>query len=238
MQRTRCVYFQDVTKPCNKRDPGSGCPARDGLHRDLAILGASERCVATHPSDLAVALAALDAVVHVHGPDGPAEIPLAELHRLPGDEPAARHRPRARRADHRRRAAAAAVRGALARTARSADRASFAFALVSVAAALDDRGRHGRATSGSRSAAWRTGRGARPRAEEALRGAPATAEAFRAAADAELAAARPLRDNGFKVPLMRNTIVADAHWSCARMTASTEQRHRGAGRPGRGRATR
>lgn len=70
LQRTRCVYFQDVTKPCNKRRPGSGCPARQGEHRNLAILGASEACVATHPSDMAVALAALDAVVTVTGPDG------------------------------------------------------------------------------------------------------------------------------------------------------------------------
>ena len=87
LQRTRCLYFQDVTKPCNKRVPGSGCPARAGDHRNLAILGGSPHCVATHPSDMAVALAALDAVVHVEGPAGPRAIPLGDLYRLPGDEP-------------------------------------------------------------------------------------------------------------------------------------------------------
>ena len=87
LQRTRCLYFQDVTKPCNKRVPGSGCPARAGDHRNLAILGGSPHCVATHPSDMAVALAALDAVVHVEGPAGPRALPLGELYRLPGDRP-------------------------------------------------------------------------------------------------------------------------------------------------------
>ena len=87
LQRTRCPYFQDTTKPCNKRRPGSGCPARDGEHRNLAVLGHSEACVATHPSDMAVALAALRAEVHVTGPDGERVIPIPGLHRLPGDEP-------------------------------------------------------------------------------------------------------------------------------------------------------
>src|SRR5260370_14363278 len=87
LQRTRCVYFQDVTKPCNKRMPGSGCSAREGYHRELAILGASEACIATHPSDFAVALAALDAVVRVLGPSGERAIPLVDFYRLPGDTP-------------------------------------------------------------------------------------------------------------------------------------------------------
>src|SRR5437588_185563 len=87
LQRTRCVYFQDVSKPCNKREPGSGCPAREGYHRELAILGASQACVATHPSDMAVALVALDALVRTLGPDGERAIPLVDVHRLPGDEP-------------------------------------------------------------------------------------------------------------------------------------------------------
>src|SRR5437016_2048872 len=87
LQRTRCVYFQDVTTPCNKRVPGTGCPAREGYNRELAILGTSEACIATHPSDMAVALAALDAVVRTQGPHGEREIPLVELYRLPGDEP-------------------------------------------------------------------------------------------------------------------------------------------------------
>jgi xanthine dehydrogenase YagS FAD-binding subunit len=87
MQRTRCSYFQDVTMPCNKRIPGSGCPAIEGEHHNLAILGHSEHCVATHPSDLAVALAAFDATVRVVSPEGARDIPLVEFHRLPGDEP-------------------------------------------------------------------------------------------------------------------------------------------------------
>src|SRR5258707_2085509 len=87
LQRTRCVYFQDISKPCNKRVPGSGCPAREGYHRNLAILGASEACIATHPSDMAVAMVALDAVVRVLGPNGERTIPLTSFRRLPGDEP-------------------------------------------------------------------------------------------------------------------------------------------------------
>ena len=86
LQRTRCVYFQNVTTACNKREPGSGCSAIDGYHRELAILGASPQCVATHPSDLAVALTALDASVHLQGPDGARQISMLALHRLPGDD--------------------------------------------------------------------------------------------------------------------------------------------------------
>jgi xanthine dehydrogenase YagS FAD-binding subunit len=196
LQRTRCLYFQDVTKPCNKRSPGSGCPAREGIHRNLAILGTSEHCVATHPSDMAVALAALDAVVHVHGHD---PIPVTELHRLPGDDPARDTvlppgalitgvelpaLPFATRSTYRK------VR----------DRASYAFAVVSVAAALDVADgvvRDARiALGGVAHKPWRA-----YAAEELLRGGPATEESFRRAASAELAAATPLRDNWFKVPL-------------------------------------
>src|SRR5258708_3372132 len=87
LQRTRCVYFQDITRPCNKRIPGSGCPAREGYHRELAILGASEACIATHPSDMAVAMVALDAVVRVLGPQGERAIPLTHFYPLPGEGP-------------------------------------------------------------------------------------------------------------------------------------------------------
>ena len=110
LQRTRCSYFQDVTKPCNKRQPGSGCPAREGDHRNLAILGHSEACVATHPSDMAVALTALGATVHLH--DG-RTIPMPGLHRLPGRRAGARHGARAGRPDRRRRAAGTADGGQL-----------------------------------------------------------------------------------------------------------------------------
>jgi xanthine dehydrogenase YagS FAD-binding subunit len=212
LQRTRCGYFQDVTTPCNKREPGSGCSAREGYQRELAILGTSPACYATHPSDMAVALAALGAVVCTQGPAGEREIPVTDLHRLPGDEPdrdtvlqhgeliTAVYLPPldfARRSRYRK------IR----------DRASYAFALVSVAAAIDladtEPGtvREVRlALGGVAHKPWRAAI-----AEEALRGAPAAAESFRAAAeaaaDAELAAARSLPGNAFKVPLARNAIV-------------------------------
>jgi xanthine dehydrogenase YagS FAD-binding subunit len=205
LQRTRCAYFQDVSKSCNKRRPGSGCPAREGDHRNLAILGHSEACVATHPSDMAVAMAAIGAAVQVLGRGGARTIPLPGLHRLPGDEPqrdtvlepgdliTAVELPAlafARRSTYRK------VR----------DRASFSFAVVSIAAAVAvDNGtmRECRiAFGGVAHVPWRA-----TRAEEALRGAPATAESFAAAADAELEQAQPLRDNAFKIPLARNLLV-------------------------------
>ncbi|MFJ6378424.1 FAD binding domain-containing protein [Kitasatospora sp. NPDC092039] len=210
LQRTRCVYFQDVTTPCNKREPGSGCSAVGGWTRNHAILGASEHCIAVHPSDMAVALAALGAQVRVLGPAGERTIPFVGLHRLPGDEPerdtVLEHgelitaidlpgEPIARRSAYRK------VR----------DRASYAFALVSVAAALDVRDgvvADARiAFGGVAHAPWRA-----YRAEEALRGAPATEAGFRAAADAELDAARPAGGldggNAFKIPLLRRTLAA------------------------------
>ncbi|MEU6744124.1 FAD binding domain-containing protein [Streptosporangium sandarakinum] len=205
LQRTRCPYFQDVTKPCNKRLPGSGCPARTGDHRNLAIFGHSEHCVATHPSDMAVALAALDALVHVEGPGGARTVPMPGLHRLPGDEPdrdtvlapgelitavEVPHLPFAARSRYRK------VR----------DRASFAFAVVSVAVALDVAGGVVRdcriALGGVAHAPWRA-----EAAEAALRGAPATPEEFARAADAELARSSPLPRNAFKAPLLRNVLV-------------------------------
>lgn len=205
LQRTRCVYFQDVTTPCNKRRPGSGCSALEGFTRDSAVLGASPHCVAVHPSDMAVALNALDAVVQVEGPGGPRSIPVTELYRLPGDRP-----DRDTVLEHGELITAVDL-PALPMAARSAyrkvrDRASYAFALVSVAAAVDVADgavREARiALGGVAPMPWRA-----RRAEEALRGAPATEEEFRRAADAELAAARPLRDNAFKVPMARNTLV-------------------------------
>jgi xanthine dehydrogenase YagS FAD-binding subunit len=205
LQRTRCSYFQDVSKPCNKRQPGSGCPAREGDHRNLAILGHSSSCVATHPSDMAVALTALGAAVHVLGPGGERAIAMPGLHRLPGDAPERDTvlapgelilavelpaLPWATRASYTK------VR----------DRASFSFAVVSVAAALDVGGGVVRdcrlALGGVAHVPWRA-----ERAEEALRGAPATEDSFAAAAEAELVAAQPLPDNAFKVELARNVMV-------------------------------
>jgi xanthine dehydrogenase YagS FAD-binding subunit len=206
LQRTRCVYFQDVTTPCNKREPGSGCPAREGFQRSAAVLGASEHCVATHPSDKAVALAALDAVVVVLGTDGERRIPMSDFHRLPGDAP--QHDTTLAQGE----LITAVELPALPEASRSAyrkvrDRASYAFALVSVAAVLDVSGDSVRdvriALGGVAHKPWRASV-----AEELLRGGPATEEAFRAAAGAELAAAAPLAGNAFKVPMARNTITA------------------------------
>jgi xanthine dehydrogenase YagS FAD-binding subunit len=205
LQRTRCLYFQDVTKPCNKRRPGSGCPAREGYHRNLAILGASEACIATHPSDMAVAMAALDAVVRVQGPAGERAIPLAEFHRLPGEEPQ-----RDTVLEHGELITAVDLPplpfATRSRYRKVRDRASYAFALVSVAAALDLDGGRVRdvriALGGVAHKPWRA-----TQAENALRGAAADEQTFRRAIDAELAQARPLRENAFKVPLARNVVV-------------------------------
>lgn len=205
LQRTRCTYFQDVSRPCNKRRPGSGCPAIEGDHAGLAVLGTSGACVATHPSDMAVALAALDAEVHVTGPGGDRVIPMPGLHRLPGDEPerdtvlepgdlitAVELPPPPPGASRYRK-----VR----------ERSSFAFALVSIAALLDVRDGTVAgcriALGGVAHAPWRA-----ERAEQALIGGPATGEAFLQAAETELEQAAPLPGNAYKVPLTRNLIVA------------------------------
>jgi xanthine dehydrogenase YagS FAD-binding subunit len=205
LQRTRCVYFTDATKPCNKRAPGTGCPARDGEHRNLAILGASDACIATNPSDFAVPLAAFDAVVHTRGGDGDRDVPLAEFYRPLGDEP------------HRETTLpdGAVITGislppselAAESTYRKVrERASYAFAIGSIAAAVDVREgvvRDVRIALGAVAPMpWRA-----RAAEQTLIGQPATADGFRAAADTELDAARPLRDNAYKVPLIRNLIV-------------------------------
>jgi xanthine dehydrogenase YagS FAD-binding subunit len=207
LQRTRCTYFTDVTRPCNKRSPGSGCGALEGHHRNHAVLGQTidgpGTCVATHPSDMAVALAALDATVHVLGPDGERSIPIGELHRLPGEDPT---RDTTLRHGELITAVDVPPLGMPSRYRKVRDRASFAFALVSVAAAVrvedgvvaDVR----LALGGVAHKPWRASA-----AEEALRGRPATEASFAAAADAELAAATPLRDNAYKVPMARNVVV-------------------------------
>ncbi|MFE9680312.1 FAD binding domain-containing protein [Streptomyces sp. NPDC006285] len=205
LQRTRCPYFQDTGRPCNKRTPGSGCAARDGVHRDHAVLGHSPQCIATHPSDLAVALAALDADIELYGADGPRTVAAAEFHRLPGDRPEQDTviRPGELITGVLLPAAPAGL-PSLYRKAR--DRASYAFALASVAAVLGVRDgvvRHaGLAFGGLAHRPWRA-----RRAEQALLGAAPTTAAFERAADLELAAAEPLRDNAFKVRLARNLAV-------------------------------
>nr|WSZ20502.1 xanthine dehydrogenase family protein subunit M [Streptomyces canus] len=206
LQRTRCGYFTDVTKPCNKRVPGSGCPAIQGEHHNHAVLGASEHCVATHPSDMGVALTALDAVVSYETADGPGEVPLADFYLPVGDTP------------HRETALppGALITGvtlppapvaAHSRYRKVRERASYAFAIGSIAAALDVRDgvvHDVRLAFGAvASRPWRA-----TAAERVLTGAPADAETFAAAANAELAAAKPLPHNAYKVTLVRNLVVA------------------------------
>ncbi|MFF7550559.1 FAD binding domain-containing protein [Streptomyces canus] len=206
LQRTRCAYFTDVTKACNKRIPGSGCPAIEGEHRNHAILGASGHCVAVHPSDMGVALTAFDAVVSYQTADGPGELPFSDFYVPVGDSP------------HRETALppGALITGvtlppapvaAHSRYRKVRERASYAFAIGSIAAALDVHdgvvGDVRLAFGAVASRPWRA-----REAERLLTGAPADAESFAAAADAELAAAKPLPHNAYKVDLIRNLVVA------------------------------
>jgi xanthine dehydrogenase YagS FAD-binding subunit len=205
MQRTRCLYFYDDAARCNKREPGRGCDAIDGFNRNHAILGASPTCIATHPSDMCVALAVLDASVRVEGQNGARTIPFVDFHRLPTDRPdletglardelitAIEVPPLAfgRNSTYRK------VR----------DRASYAFALVSVAAALDFADGQVRdvrlALGGVAHKPWRAFQ-----AEKLLRGAPATEESFRNAAETELQQASGLQHNAFKIQLAKRIIV-------------------------------
>ncbi|MEU5689442.1 FAD binding domain-containing protein [Streptomyces venezuelae] len=202
LQRTRCPYFQDPAKPCNKREPGSGCGAREGVHRDHAVLGHSAQCIATHPSDMAVALAALDAQVELQGVRGTRTVAAADFHRLPGDRPQTDTE-----LAHGELITAVLLPppapGTVSAYRKARDRASYAFALASVAVVLAVREETVAevriAFGGLAHRPWRA-----RRAEEALQGAVPGDEAFERALDAELAAAEPLRDNAFKVPLARN----------------------------------
>lgn len=205
LQRTRCYYFYDSTVPCNKREPGTGCPAKDGLNRIHAILGASEACVATHPSDMCVALAALEARVHVQGRAGARVIEFADFHRLPGDAPQRDNQladdelitavelpaPRFQQHSH---------------YLKIRDRASYAFALISVAAAVELDGDVIRdvriALGGVAHKPWRN-----TAVEQSLKGQPVSRENFVAAADAMLRDAQPLAHNAFKIKLARRAIV-------------------------------
>ena len=207
LQRTRCTYFYDDDgSRCNKREPGQGCDAIDGFNRIHAILGASAACVATHPSDMCVALAALDAVVHVTSAQGERTIAFADLHLLPGERPEIETTLRpGELITGVELPALAFAQHSMYRKVR--DRASYAFALVSVAAALevsDGIVKDVRlALGGVAHKPWRA-----LQLEAALKGQPATSASFLAAAEAELAAATPLSHNGFKIELARRTIVA------------------------------
>jgi xanthine dehydrogenase YagS FAD-binding subunit len=204
MQRTRCLYFYDDAAHCNKRSPGDGCDARDGFNRNHAVLGASESCIATHPSDMCVALAALDAIVTVRGKNGSRDIPLIAFHRLPGDTPQI---DTVLEPGELIIAVTLPPNGIAAHSSyrKVRDRASYAFALVSVAAGLEMEGGMIKdvriALGGVAHKPWRA-----ERAEAALRGGPATEAAFRQAAEAELASAKALHDNAFKIELATRVI--------------------------------
>jgi xanthine dehydrogenase YagS FAD-binding subunit len=207
LQRTRCAYFYDAAgSRCNKREPGAGCDAIGGFNRYHAIFGASQHCMATHPSDMCVALAALDATVHLAGPGGERYVPLVDFHRLPGEHP------QIETVLHPGELITAIELAPSAAAANSAyrkvrDRSSYAFALLSVAAGLELVG--GKiedvriALGGVAAKPWRA-----VRAEEVLRGQAPTRERFLAAADAELAAAKPVDGNAFKTELAKRTIAA------------------------------
>ncbi len=206
LQRTRCYYFYDPSFPsCNKRNPGSGCGAIDGFNRIHAILGQSEQCIATNPSDMNVALAALDAVVQVQGAQGARAIPIADFHRLPGTTPNVETNLRADEL------ITAVDLPAIPFATRShylkvRDRASYAFALVSVAAALEMEGGQIKsarvALGGVAHKPWRA-----QKAEAALIGKTADEKTFRAAAEAELATAKAYGDNEFKIEMAKRAIV-------------------------------
>ncbi|MFD9958791.1 FAD binding domain-containing protein [Amycolatopsis sp. NPDC058986] len=205
LQRTRCTYFRDVATPCNKRKPGSGCPAISGANRMHAVLGTSDHCVATHASDVAVALVALDAEIRLAGADGDRTVKLADFYRLPGETPEVENELRSGEL------ITEVVVPRLAWATRSTyvkvrDRQSYEFALCSAAVALDiqdSRVVDARvAAGGVATVPWRL-----PEVEAALRGAPATLASFEAAAALAAEGAKPLAMNGFKVSLLKRTVI-------------------------------
>jgi xanthine dehydrogenase YagS FAD-binding subunit len=204
LQRTRCVYFRDTAMPCNKREPGSGCPAITGSNRTLAILGASDHCIATNPSDMCVAMAALEATVHIQGPKGSQAIPFGDFHLLPGNTP------------HRETVLEPGdlithvtlpppITGSKQVYLKLRDRASYEFALASAAVVLTIAGgnvaRARVALGGVGTKPWRS-----REAEAALAGRPANDANFRKAAEAALRGARPQSENGFKIELARRCL--------------------------------
>src|SRR3954469_4268096 len=205
LQRTRCLYFYDTATPCNKREPGSGCSAIDGLNRMHAILGFSEACIATHPSDMCIALAALEAKVQVAGPSGERAIAFADFHRLPGDAP---ERDSNLGRDEIITAIELPARGFATNYSylKIRDRLSYAFALVSVAAALElDGDSIKEARLALRGVAHKPSRDTA--AEAALRGKPANEAAFEQAATVLLRGAKGFAHNSFKIDLARRAII-------------------------------
>ena len=207
-QRTRCGYFYDTSQACNKREPGSGCAARDGFNRIHAVLGTSDACIATYPGDMAVAMLALDAVVLTDGPSGAREIPIARFHRLPGDDPSRDNVLEAGELITAVRLPAPTCGVQLYRKAR--DRASYAFALVSVALDLTMQdGRIARcalAFGSLGTVPWRD-----PAAEQLLVGETPSPALFTKAADVLLKDARGFGENDFKIPLAARALAATLH---------------------------
>ncbi|WP_179412215.1 FAD binding domain-containing protein [Mucilaginibacter sp. E4BP6] len=205
MQRTRCPYFYNTDFACNKRVPGSGCAAITGYNRMNAILGTSDKCIATHPSDMCVAMAALGAIIHVQGPKGSRAIPFADFHLLPGQTPHIEHNLKQDELITHVEIPALpfAVKSYYLKV---RDRASYEFALASAAVALDIQNG---TINGARVALG--GVGTKPwrslEAERALIGAPANAQTYRTAANAALAEAKPHKDNAFKIELAKRTLV-------------------------------
>ncbi len=205
MQRTRCPYFRDTLWPCNKRQPGVGCSALDGYNRSHAVLGTSEQCIATHPSDMCVALAALDAVIHTQGAKGTRTIPMTKFHVAYGDDPA-----RETVLDHGELITAVELPNtpffARSHYLKVRDRAAFEFALASAAAALDIKDgtiwAARLALGGVATKPWRC-----TEAEKVLVGAKAAEATYAAAAREALKGARPYAHNGFKIELARRVIV-------------------------------
>jgi len=201
LQRTRCYYFYDTALPCNKREPGSGCGALEGFNRIHAILGQSEQCIAVHPSDMAVAMRVLDAVIMVEGAKGKRSLHIADFHRLPGATP---------QQDTNLAPGELITSVALPHIAthtkstyiKVRDRQSYAFALVSCAAIVDQAGRYRLALGGVAHKPWRA-----EKAEEYLAGKPKTPETFRAAAELELKDAHGYEHNAFKIELAKRVIV-------------------------------
>jgi xanthine dehydrogenase YagS FAD-binding subunit len=204
LQRTRCVYFRDTAMSCNKREPGTGCPAITGSNRMLAIFGTSEHCIATNPSDMCVAMAALEAVIHIQGPSGTRAIPIGDFHLLPGDTP---HRENVLQPGDliTHVTLPAPIKGSRQFYLKLRDRASYEFALASAAVVMRvDGGKIGYvriALGGVGTKPWRSSE-----AEAALTGKPADAASFRNAAEAALRGAKPQSENRFKIELAKRCL--------------------------------
>ena len=209
LQRTRCAYFRDIAMPCNKREPGTGCPAITGSNRTLAVLGTSEHCIATNPSDMCIAMAALEATIHVQGPKGSRAIPIGDFHLLPGKTP---HRETVLEPGDliTHVTLPAPIKGSKQLYLKLRDRASYEFALASAAVVISITGQNVTrariALGGVGTRPWRS-----QEAEAVLVGHPANGANFRRAAEAALRDAKPQSENGFKVELAKRCLTHALH---------------------------